>query len=107
MPSPTAPDCVASAITIHHRAEDAAVQQLCVRPGATVTVVLPPRPGGWPPPHSSSPMLATVTGTAGDPDGTVRVTVRAARTGAAMVTWRTQGAELFTLRLEVAAYQNP
>lgn len=87
--------------------EDASVQRLCVRPGATVTVILPSRPGGWPPPHSSSPMLATVTGTAVDPDGSVRVTVRAARTGAATVTWGAEGAELFTLQLDVAAHQVP
>jgi hypothetical protein len=59
-------------VTVDHRAGDAVVRHQCVRTGATVTVILRPRPGGWPPPHSSSPMLATVTGTAVKPDGFVK-----------------------------------
>ncbi|WP_405888387.1 hypothetical protein OG762_25770 [Streptomyces sp. NBC_01136] len=76
-----------------------------MRPGATVTVVLEPRPeGSWPQPHTSNPMLATVTSTATDSKGVTRVTVRAARTGAVTVTWGAQDAPVFTLRLSVAAY---
>ncbi|MFF4837442.1 hypothetical protein [Streptomyces sp. NPDC001315] len=68
-------------------------------------MILKPRPqGAWPQPRSSSPMLALVTSTATDSNGDSRVTVRAARTGSATVTWGPQSAPLFTLRLSVAAY---
>ncbi|MCX4616340.1 MULTISPECIES: hypothetical protein [Streptomyces] len=76
-----------------------------MRPGATVTVALEPRPtGSWPQPRSSNPMLAIVTSTATDSKGVTRVTVRAARTGAVTITWGPQSAPVFTLRLSVAAY---
>ncbi|MEU1599167.1 hypothetical protein ABZ468_41770 [Streptomyces sp. NPDC005708] len=76
-----------------------------MRPGATVTVVLEPRPEGpWPQPRSSNPMFALVTSTSTDGNGVTRVTVRAARTGSVTVTWGPQSAPAFMLRLNVAAY---
>ncbi|MFE4869771.1 acetyl-CoA synthetase [Streptomyces sp. NPDC056682] len=92
-------------MTTTHGSTDPAARRLCVRPGTTVTVVLEPRPGGsWPPPHTSSPMLATVTATATDRDGTSHVTLRAARTGSVTITWGPVDAPAFTLQLDVAAY---
>ncbi|MFI6685710.1 hypothetical protein [Streptomyces sp. NPDC050485] len=102
------PECVAGAVTVTLRSPDSAVQRLCVRVGATVTAVVPPGPGGaWPGPWTSSPMLATIAAKSADPDGTGRVTIRAARPGAATVTWGTRGAAALTLHLDVAAYQIP
>lgn len=95
----------AGSATITHSVQDASVQDLCVRSGTTVTVVLEPRAhGSWPQPRTSNPMLALVTSTATDGNGLTRVTVRAARTGAVTVTWGPESAPLFTLRLSVAAY---
>ncbi|MFD8212208.1 hypothetical protein ACFV2U_00280 [Streptomyces sp. NPDC059697] len=45
-----------------------------------------------------------VTSSATDSKGVTRVTVRAARTGAVTITWGSQSAPVFTLRLSVAAY---
>ncbi|MFE3185728.1 hypothetical protein ACFXKR_33345 [Streptomyces violascens] len=82
------------------------MQRVCVRVGVTVTAVVPPGPAGpWPGPRTSSPMLATITSSTTDPDGTSRSTIRAARPGMATVTWGTQGTTAFTLQLDVAAYQ--
>ncbi|WP_159033144.1 hypothetical protein [Streptomyces fodineus] len=76
-----------------------------MRSGTTVNVVLEPRvKSPWPQPRSSNPMLALVTSSATDSRGVTRVTVRAARTGTVTVTWGSQSAPLFTLRLSVAAY---
>jgi hypothetical protein len=76
-----------------------------VRPGTLVTVVLLPAPGhSWAAPRSDSPMLATVMATSIDRDGTARVTIRAARTGAVTVSWGKEGTADFTLHLDVAAY---
>ncbi|MEV5950121.1 hypothetical protein [Streptomyces sp. NPDC051993] len=49
-------------------------------------------------------MLATVTSTATDRDGTSHVTLRAARTGSVTITWGPADAPAFTLQLDVAAY---
>ncbi|GAA2518777.1 hypothetical protein GCM10010276_80850 [Streptomyces longisporus] len=68
-------------------------------------MILKPRAqGSWPQPRSNNPMLALVTSTATDSNGGARVTVRAARTGSVSITWGTQSAPVFTLRLSVAAY---
>ncbi|MFE9448055.1 hypothetical protein [Streptomyces sp. NPDC006739] len=104
-PGTRSPGCEAGSAAITHRAGDASVRSLCVRSGTTVTVVLEPRTHGpWPPPRSSNPMLALVTSSTTDGQGGARVTVRAARIGAASVTWGPEKAPLFTLRLSVAAY---
>lgn len=101
----TSPACVAGATTVIHQPGDASVQNLCVRSGTTVTVVLKPRAhGSWPQPRSSNPMLALVTSSTTDDKGGCRVTVRAARIGSASITWGPQSAPVFTLRLSVAAY---
>ncbi|MEU8975336.1 acetyl-CoA synthetase [Streptomyces monashensis] len=97
--------CVAGSATVTHSSGDASVESLCVRSGTTVTVVLEPRSqGSWPQPRSSNPMLALVASSVADGKGGLRVTVRAARIGAASVTWGPENAPLFTLRLSVAAY---
>ncbi|MFJ8390380.1 hypothetical protein ACIQ9Q_38950 [Streptomyces sp. NPDC094438] len=89
-------------VTVTLRPGEFAAQRLCVRVGTTVTAVVPPGP--WPGPRSSSPMLATITSSTTEVDGTAHVTIRAARPGEATVTWGTQGANVITLRLDVAAY---
>ncbi|MGW1868943.1 hypothetical protein ACWCPS_25710 [Streptomyces mauvecolor] len=82
------------------------MQRLCVRVGVTVTALVPPGPAGpWPGPRTSSPMLATITSSTTGPDGTGYVTIRAARSGSATLTWGTQGMTAFTLQLDVAAHQ--
>lgn len=97
--------CLAGSATIMHSVGDASVRSLCVRSGTTVTVVLEPLAhSSWPQPRSSNPMLALVTSSATDGKGVTRVTVRAARIGAVTVTWGSENAPLFTLRLSVAAY---
>jgi hypothetical protein len=103
-PGSASPGCVAGSATVTHRPGDAAVRDLCVRTGTTVTVVLEPRlEGSWPRPRSGDPMLALVISTATDSKGVTRVTLRAARTGSVSVTWGRQSAPAFTLRLSVAA----
>lgn len=90
------------------RPAEFAVQRVCVRVGATVTVVVPAGPSGvWPGPSTSPPMSAVITAATTDTEGTGHVTLRAARPGVALVTWGTQGSPVFGLRLDVAAFQIP
>lgn len=101
-----APGCSTGPVTVTRHPGELAAPRVCVRVGTTVTVILPAVQGArWSAPHTSSPMLATITSATTDPDGTARVTIRAARAGAATVSWGGGGATSYTLRLDVAAQQ--
>ncbi|WP_330334681.1 hypothetical protein OHS33_36245 [Streptomyces sp. NBC_00536] len=106
--SPTLSGCAAGPVTVTLRPGAFAAQRLCVRVGTTVTAVVPPGPGGRRQgPRTSNPVFATITSSTTDPDGTAHVTIRAARPGAATVTWGTEGSNMLTLSLDVAAYPIP
>ncbi|MEU6896148.1 hypothetical protein ABZ934_31260 [Streptomyces sp. NPDC046557] len=106
--TPSPDGCVSASVTITMRPGELAAQRLCVKVGTAVTVIVPPGPSGaWPGPRTSGPMSATITATTTDPDGTGRVTLRAARPGVVVLTWGTEGSNTLSLRLDVAAFQIP
>ncbi|MEU1481973.1 acetyl-CoA synthetase [Streptomyces sp. NPDC005760] len=95
--------------------DDPAPQQMCVRPGTVVSLVLRPRADGrrWTALRSSAPVFVQPSGWQVDADGTARVSLRCAgtRAGAADITALAKEPDLagvgrvaFTLRVVVVPH---
>lgn len=114
-PLSPAGSCTAGPTTVTVDPHGPAQRQLCVRPGATVSLVLEPRTDDkrWTAVQSSAPVFVLVSGWRVDAEGTAHASLRCAGTrgGSAKVTALAKAPDVagaarvaFTLEVTVAPY---
>lgn len=114
-PSPSATDCVAGRTEVTVAPGDPVQQQVCVRPGTVISLVLKPRTDDkrWTAARSSAPVFVQVSEWRVDADGTAHASLRCAGTrgGGAKVTASAKAPDVagaarvaFTLDIDVVQY---